>query len=167
MSKQLPWYVGLAALFIASFLVLNWIYGYVIAFQGQTNDCFFMFGRPFLLEFFDHPAGPLRYGGRFFGQFYHYRWVGALIASAWISCFGLLFHLVLAKLERPVSVFRVLIPCGLLLTLHTSCVYVLHDTLGLCASCAAFLGYLSFRQTALRRVYAFLAAPILYLLLGV
>ena len=167
MSKQLPWYVGLAALFIASFLVLNWIYGYVIAFQGQTNDCFFMFGRPFLLEFFDHPAGPLRYGGRFFGQFYHYRWVGALIASAWISCFGLLFHLVLAKLERPVSVFRVLIPCGLLLTLHTSCVYVLHDTLGLCASCGAFLGYLSFRQTALRRVYAFLAAPILYLLLGV
>ena len=71
-----------------------------------------------------------------------------LIASVWISCFGLLFYLVLAKLERPVSISRVLIPCALLLTLHTSCVYVLHDTLGLCASCGALLGYLSFRRTA-------------------
>lgn len=167
MTKHLPRYTGLAALFFASFVALNWIYGYVIAFQSETNDCFFLFGRQFLMEFFDHPAGPLRYAGRFFGQFYHYRWVGALIASVWISCFGILFYLVLAKLGRPVSISKVLIPCALLLTLHTSCVYVLHDTLGLCASCGAFLGYLSFRRTALRRAYAFLAAPILYLLLGV
>ena len=52
MSKQLPLYVGLAALFIVSFLLLNWTYGYVLAFQSLTNDCFFMFGRSFLLEFF-------------------------------------------------------------------------------------------------------------------
>ena len=69
MSKQFRRQVGLAALFVGCFAVLNWVYGYVITFQSGTNDCFFMFGRPFFLEFFDHPAGGLRYAGRFLGQF--------------------------------------------------------------------------------------------------
>ena len=167
MRKQLPSYVGLVALFVVSFLVLNWIYGYVIAFQSETNDCFFMFGHPFLLEFFDHPAGPLRYAGRFLGQFYHYRWLGALIVSACITCFGFLLHRVLAKLHRSVHVSQTLLPCVLLLALHTSTIYVLHDTLGLCASCGAFLGYLSLRGKLSRRAYALVATPVLYLLLGV
>lgn len=167
MHRQLPSYIGLSALFAVSFLVLNWTYGYVIAFGSETNDCFFMFGRPFLLEFLDHPAGPLRYAGRFLGQFCHYRWLGALIASACITCFGVLFHRVLAKLDGTVSVSQTLLPCALLLALHTSTIYELYDTLGLCASCGAFLGYLSLGAKSARRVCALVATPILYLLLGV
>jgi hypothetical protein len=167
MRKQLASYVGLVALFVVSFLVLDGPYRYVLAFQSETNDCFFLFGRPFLLEFFDHPAGPLRYAGRFLGQFYHYPWLGALIASACIASFGFLFHRVLAKLEGAVAVSQVLLPCVLLLALHTSTLYLVHDTLGLCGSCGAFWGYLSLRATAAKRVYALVAMPILYVSLGV
>jgi len=159
-------YVGLAVLFITSFFVFHWIYGYVISFQSETNDCYFVFGCSFLLEFLDHPAGPLRYAGRFLGQFYHYQWLGSLIMSACVTCFGLLFHRVLAKLDGTVPVFQTLLPCVLLLALHTSTIYVIHDTLGLCASCASFLGYLSLRGKLARRVYALVATPIVYLFLG-
>jgi len=164
MNKQS--YAGFAVLFVASFLVLNCVYGYVIVFQSETNDCFFMFGRQFLLEFFDHPAGLLCYAGHFLGQFYHYRWLGALIISACISCFGVLFLRVLAKLKSTVHVSETFFPCILLLALHTSAIYVIHDTLGLCGSCGAFLGYLSFRGKLARRVYALVATSIIYFLLG-
>ncbi len=160
-------YAGLAALFVVSFLALNWPYGYVIAAQSESNDCFFMFGRPFLLEFFGHPAGLLRYVGRFLGQFYLYHWLGALILSACITCFGVLFHRVLAKLNGTVPLAQVLLPCLLLLALHMSTLCLVQDTLGLCASCGAFLGYLSLRAKLARRVYALAATPVVYLLLGV
>ncbi len=166
MNRQLPSYVGLAVLFAVSFLVYQSVYGYVIAFQSNTNDCFFVFGRPFLREFLDHPAGALRYAGRFLGQFYHYRWVGALVVSASIACFGVLWHRVLVKLEAGASAAQTLLPCVLLLALHTSTLVLVHDTLGLSASCGAFLGYLSFRGKARRRIYALAATPIVYLLLG-
>jgi len=167
MSKQLPSFIGLAVLFVVSFLLFDGVYGYVIGFQSETNDCFFMFGRPFLGSFLDHPAGPVRYAGRFLGQFYHYGWLGALVVSASITCFGVLFHRVLVKLERTGSVAQTLLPCVLLLVLHTSTLVLVHDTLGLCASCGAFLGYLSFRGKAARRVYALAATPLLYFALGV
>lgn len=166
MSKQLTVCVGLVVLFVVAFFALNWVFGYVIAFQSETNDCFFMFGRPFLSEFLDHPAGLLRYAGRFLGQFYHHRWLGALIVSASITCFGFLFHRVLAKLDGMVAFPRVLVPCLLLLALHTSTLFLAHDTLGLCASCGAFLGYLSLRARLARLAYALVATPIVYLLLG-
>lgn len=166
MRKRHPAYVGLAILFVVAFVVFHWVYGYVVAFQGETNDCFFLFGRRFLAEFLDHPAGALCYAGRFLGQFYRYPWLGALIVSACITCFGILFHRILEKLKGTVSVYETLLPCLLLLALHTSTVYLLHDTLGLCASCAAFLGYLSFRKQAAKRAYALAATPVVYLLLG-
>ena len=167
MHKQVTSYVGFLVLLAVSFLVLYGAYGYVIAFQSETNDCFFLFGRQFLGEFFDHPAGPLRYAGRFLGQFYHYRWLGALIASACVTGFGVLFYRVLGKLESTAPVSQTLVPCVLLVALHTSTLYVLHDTLGLCAACGAFLGYLSLRGRSARRAYALAATPIVYLLLGV
>lgn len=167
MSRQLPSWIGLVVLFVASFLLFDSAYGYVIGFQSETNDCFFMFGRPFLETFFDHPAGPLRYAGRFLGQFYHYRWLGALVLSASITCFGVLFHRVLVKLRRTGSVGWTLLPCALLLVLHTSTRVLVGDTLGLSASCGAFLGYLSLGGKAARRVYALAATPLLYFALGV
>jgi len=167
MSRQLPTYLGLAAFFVVSFLAFYWVYDYVIGFQSETNDCFFLFGRPFWLTFLDHPAGPVRYAGRFLGQLYHFRWLGALIVSASITCFGFLFHRVLVKLQRTVPVSQTLVPCVLLLALHTSTLVLVQDTLGLCASCGALPGYLSFRGKAARRVYALAATPIVYLFLGV
>ena len=167
MSKHIRLYVGLAAVFATCFLVLNWTYGYVVSFQSETNDCFFIFGRPFLLEFLDHPAGPLRYAARFLGQFYYHTWLGALIVSACITYFGFLFHRILAKLEGTVPLSQILLPCVLLLALHTSTIYVLHDTLGLCVSCGAFWGYLALPGKLPKRVYAVVATPIIYLLVGV
>jgi len=165
-SKLRSPYIALAVLFVVSFLLFQSVYGYVIEFQSETNDCFFVFGTPFLLEFFDHPAGPLRYAGRFLGQFHHYRWSGALVVSAGITCFGFLFHRVLAKSDRTVSVFQTLPPCIVLLALHTSTLYLTQDTLGLCASCATFLGYLSLRGRLARQIYALVATPVAYLVLG-
>lgn len=165
-SKLHSPYIALAVLFVVSFLLFQSVYGYAIDFQSETNDCFFVFGSPFLLEFFDHPAGPLRYAGRFLGQFYHYRWLGALIVTAGITCFGFLFHRVLTKFDKTAPAFQTLLPCTVLLALHTSTLYLVHDTLGLCASCAAFWGYLSLRGKLARRVYALVATPIAYLVLG-
>lgn len=166
MSKQLQTFVALIVLFAVSFLVLNWIYGYVIVFQSETNDCFFLFGRPFFEEFLDHPAGPVRYAGRFLAQFYHIRWLGALVIAACIACFGFLFHGVVRKLNRTVPLSQTLLPCVLLLALHTSTMWLLQDTLGVCTSCVAFLGYLSLPGTVTKRVYAFAATPIAYFVAG-
>jgi hypothetical protein len=166
-SNSRPIYVYLALLFIASFLLLNRPYGYVIAFQSETNDCFFLFGRTFFLAFIDHPGGVVRYAGRFLGQFYHLHWVGALIASAGITCFGVLFHGVLAKCKQTVPVWQTLLPCLLLLALHASTIYLLQDTLGLCVSCATFLGYLSLPGPASKRSYAAAITPIVYFCAGV
>lgn len=166
MRKQFSTYVPFAAIFAASFLVLDWTYGYVIVYQSQTNDCFFLFGRSFLVEFLDHPAGPLRYAARFLGQFYHYRWLGALIVSASITGFGLLFHRVLARFDKAAPVWQTALPCLLLLALHTSTIYGLQDTLGLCLSCGALLGYLALPGNVAKRAYALAAIPILYFLAG-
>jgi len=166
MRKQYSSYVGLAILFVGSFVGLHWIYGYVIAFRSETSDCFFMFGRSFLVEFLGRPGDLLRYSGRFLSQFYHYQWLGALVVSASIACFGVLFHRVLVKLNGTASVLETLLPCLLLFALHTSTIYDLYDTVGSCASCGAFLGYLSLRGKAARWAYAPVATPVLYLLVG-
>lgn len=166
MSKRLPPYIGLAVLFVVSFLALHWVYGYVVVIQSETNDGFFMFGRHFLVEFLDHPGDLLRYAGRFLSQFYHYPWLGALIVSTCIAFFGLLFHRVLVNLRGKSHVSQVLLPCLFLLGLHTSTIYMIYDTVGLCTSCVAFWGYVSLRGKAVRGAYALVATPALYLLLG-
>ena len=166
MKKQLHWHIGLVTLFAALFAVLNYVYGYSIAFQSENSNCFFMFGRQFLCEFLDHPGGVLRYAGRFLAQFYHYTWTGALVVSAAIACFWVVFQRVLRKLRSTTNGLHALLPCALLLALHTSSAHLIHDTLGLVVSCGAFLGYLSFRGRTSRRAYALLVTPVLYVLLG-
>lgn len=158
---------GLAILGLFCFLALRWVYDYVLVFQSETNDCFFLFSSRFLNEFSDHPAGLLRYAGRFLGQFYYYPWLGAVIVAVSITCFGVLFRQVLAKLNGTADAAQALLPCLLLLALHTSTIWLVHDTLGLLASCAAFLGYLSISSPGARRVYALAATPVLYFALGV
>jgi len=166
MSRQLSSFAGPVAAFAVSFVTFQWAYGYVIGFQRDTNDCFFLFGHGFLLEFLDRPAGPLRYAGRFLGQFYHHERLGAAIVAGCIACFGALFHRVLTKLDENASFLRASFACVLLLALHMSPLCLVHDTLGLCASCGAFFGYLSMPGTRIRRFYAVLVTPIAYLALG-
>ncbi|MFV1966152.1 MAG: DUF6057 family protein, partial [Pirellulaceae bacterium] len=167
MSRRLHSYVGVLILFAVSFCVLHWVYGYVIIFQSRSNDCFFLFGRSFLFEFLDHPGGLLCYASRFLGQFYHYRWLGALIVSACIASFGVVFHRIVVKLGGAAHLPWTLFPCVLLLALHASPLCVLHDTLGLTVSCGAFLGYVSLRANLPRSCYALAAGPILYFAIGV
>lgn len=166
MSKHTPSYAGLAAVGAVAFLALSWPYGYVVAFQSETNDCFYLLGQPFLLEFLDHPGCLVRYAGRFLGQFYYYPWLGAIVVSACIVCFGAIFHRILLKLQKSAPLAQTLLPCALVLVLQTSTMCVLHDTLGLCAICAAFLLYLSLPGKTLRRLYALAATPVVYFLAG-
>jgi len=166
MNRRLPSYLGLLVLFGVSWLAYQSVYAYVIAFLSDTNDCYFVFGRSFFGEFLDRPAGALRYAGRFFGQFYHDPRLGALVVSASIACFGVLFHRVLVRLDAGASAAQTLMPCVLLAALYASPRVLVVDALGLCASCGAFLAYRSFAGLAGRRVYALAATPILYLLLG-
>ena len=123
-----------------------------------------MFGSEFFLEFLDRPGGLLRYAGRFLTQFYHYEWLGALTNCLLITCFAVLFHLVLRRLRRTVWVLHTLLPCILLLTVlrHN----VIPITLELLTMSAAFLGYLSLRRRVVRQVYALTAIPALYLIAG-
>lgn len=167
MSKTLFNVFAALLLFGLCFCVLYWPYGYVIRIQSASNDCFFMFGKRFLAEFLDHPGGLLVYAGRFLGQFYHYRWLGAFVVSVCIVGFAIVYHGIVGKLSGKAHLSQVLVPCLLLLALHTSVLCVLHDTLGLTLSCLSFLGYLSLRNGWSRVPYALLATPALYLVAGV
>ncbi|MHB8898541.1 MAG: DUF6057 family protein, partial [Thermoguttaceae bacterium] len=159
-------YVALAVLFAAVFLVFAGPFGYVIDYQGQTNDCFFLFTRSFLLEFLDHPAAPLRYAGRFLGQFYYHRWLGALVVAACVTAFGLLLSGILARREKTVTLLPVLLPCVLLAALHASPFFLVQDSLGLCAACGALLGYLRLPAGRTRRLCGLAVLPLIYLVAG-
>jgi len=147
-------------------LIYGHIYDYVILLQGKAATCFFVFSGEFLSEFLDRPGGILYYAGRFLGQFYHYKWLGALTVSGSIACFGALIYLVLAKLTRDLHIFGTFLLCILLSALHTSTRYVIHDTVGLITICGAFLGYLSIHRRASKHVYALLITPPLYFVVG-
>ena len=149
---------------ILSFAVCYWIFGYVIVALRDSRYSFFMFGSEFLEEFLDHPGGLLQYAGRFLVQFYHHQWLGALIISLLITCFAVLFHLVLRRLRRTVWVFYTFLPCILLLTVLQ--LNVIEVTLGLLTVCGAFLGYLSLPRRVVRPAYTLVAMPVLYLVVG-
>lgn len=159
-------YVCLAGMFAAFLLVLSGLYRYVLVFQYDTNDCFFLFSRAFFESFLDHPGWAVRYGGRFVGQFYHLPWLGALILSVGIASFGLLFHAILARCKKTDPPWQMLLPCVLLLALHTSTLFLPQDSLGLGLGSLAFLGYLSLPQRLTRRIYAILITPLVYFCAG-
>ena len=158
-------YVGLLVFFAFSFVIHNWIFDYLIVFQRESHASFFMFGRHFLGEFLDRPGRLLSYSARFLGQFYHYKWLGALIVSSFITCFGVLFHFVLRRVRHTPCLFHTFFPCILLLALHTFH-FTIQSTGGVVAACGAFLGYLSLSRRASRYTYALLATPILYFVVG-
>ena len=157
-------YLGLLLVPILSFAIANWVFGYVIVLHGESRYAFFMFGSEFLEEFLDHPGGLLEYAGRFVGQFCHYQWLGALTLSLLITCFAVLFHLVLTRLRRTVWVFHAFLPCILLLTVPQ---WTMGEaTLGLLTVCGAFLGYLSLPRRVVRPAFTLVAIPALYFVVG-
>ena len=194
MRNSHPHYSGLLLLFFCSFIVYNWIFDYVILLQYGTSDCFFLFGREFLAEWLDHPGGLLLYASRFLRQFYHYEWLGSLILSLLITCFGLLLYLVLkrCRIERsttpPIqgnSESEGHLPFGRAIRhsasghsvgiLHTffPCVFLLslhsicvNVALSLIVDCVAFLGYLALPGKTPRQAYALLVTPVVYLVAG-
>ncbi len=166
MSEKGVTYACLAGMFAASLLVFSGLYRYVLVFQYDTNDCFFLFSRAFLESFLDHPGWAVRYGGRFVGQFYHLPWLGALILSVGIASFGLLFHAILARCKKTIPPWQMLLPCVLLLALHTSTLFLPQDSLGLALSGLAFLGYLSLPQRLAKRICAVLITPVVYFCAG-
>lgn len=166
MSRQLSSHIALVCLFVVSFTLLNWVYGYAIVYQDETNNCYFLFSGAFFRQFLDHPAAPVRYAGRFLGQFFYYRWLGALVVAAGVTCFGALFYGVLRKSNRTVFPAQILLPSLLLLALHTSTLWLLQDTLGLCAACLAFLIFLTISSVVSRRVFILMATVVVYFLAG-
>jgi tetratricopeptide (TPR) repeat protein len=155
-------YIGLLLLFASSFAAYNWIFGYVTALQYETPDCFFVFGYAFLAEWLDHPGGLLVYAGRFFRQFYHYEWLGALTIASLLTAFGLLLYLVRRKLSQTAGIFHTFFPCTFLLALTAGT----DVTLGLITTCIAYLIYLSIPGRISRQTYALLATLGLYLAIG-
>jgi len=144
-------------------LNLSWIFDYVLVLQYGTFDCFFLFSREFLVEWLDHPGGLLFYAGRFFRQFYHYEWLGALVIALVLTYFGASLYLILKRLRGSVSLFHAFFPCVILLSLHSVGVDI---AIGLLVDCAVFLGYLALSGRAPRQVYALLATPVVYLVVG-
>jgi len=159
-------YVGLLLVAVSSFVIYNWLCAYVILAQRELTVCFFMFDGEFLQGFLDHPGGLLHYAGRFLGQFYHYTWLGALVLAVCITGFGVVFHLVLTKLKQGGHIVHTFLPCILLLVLHTSPSRPIEYTVGLIATCSAFLGYAALRRRASRHIYALLVTPALYVVVG-
>ena len=194
MRNSHPHYSGLLVLFFCSFIVYNWIFDYVILLQYGTSDCFFLFGREFLAEWLDHPGGLLLYASRFLRQFYHYEWLGSLILSLLITCFGLLLYLVLKRCRMESSTTPRIqgnseseghLPFGRAIRhsasghsvgiLHTffPCVFLLslhsicvNVALSLIVDCVAFLGYLALPGRRPRQAYALLITSIVYLVAG-
>ncbi len=166
MHSRLLRYGGPLAVAILGFVLYSSVCDYVIVGQRDLPVSFFLFDSEFLREFLDEPGGLLHYGGRFLGQFYHTTWLGALVLSACITCFGILFHRVLRRLGPGKHVFHTLFPCFLLLALHASPATPIEYTLGLLTACAAFLGYLMLPRGMPRHLCAFVATPVLYLVVG-
>ena len=100
MQGNHPHRIGLLLLLISSFVLYNWVFDYVIVLQYESSDCFFLFGREFLLQWLDHPGGLLLYASHFLRQFYHYTWLGALVIAVSVTCACASFYLILKRHDR-------------------------------------------------------------------
>jgi tetratricopeptide (TPR) repeat protein len=149
---------------VFTFSLYSWTYDYALALERDTTYSFFLFDRQFLLNFLSLPGGPLAYAVRFLAQFYEYTWLGALVVSALVAGFGLLLHRVLRRLMDGAALFCALLPCIVVATAMSD--VVVSIVTGLVVSTCAFLIYLCVPKGAVRRLYALLAIPALYLLSG-
>ena len=107
-------------LLAAGFATGNWVFDYLGVLQYETPACFFAFSSEFLWRWLDHPGGLLLYAGRFLRQFYHYEWLGALVASLVITALGGLLYHVRARCGEKVGIFHTFLPCVGLLALHST-----------------------------------------------
>lgn len=156
--------VAFLILGVMTFLLYSRTYDYVVVSQRDTASSFFLFDREFLLGFLWLPGGLLTWAGRFFAQFSEYTWLGALAISVLVVAFGFLLYRALRRFMGAAALFFALLPCILLATELSD--GVINTALGLIAGTLAFLIYLHLPKGAVRRLYALLATPALYLLSG-
>ena len=147
-----------------TFLLYNWTYGYVLVWQRVTTASFFVFDRQFLADYLPMPGGLINYAVRFFGQFYEYTALGALVVAVLVTGLGVLLHGVLKRLMGGAALFCALLPCVVMAA--TLSANIIDITLGLIASVGPFLIYLRLPKGRARRIYALVAMPALYLLAG-
>lgn len=138
-----------------------WVFDYIIVLQYESAESFFLFGAEFFGQWLDRPGGMLLYTGRFLRQFYHYEWLGALVAAVSITASVAAFALVLARLGR--GVFHLSLTAAALLVLHIQGTDL---TPGLFVVSVVFLGYLALGPGRAGRGYALLATPLLYWVAG-
>jgi tetratricopeptide (TPR) repeat protein len=149
---------------VFTFALYSRTYDYALALERDATYSFFLFDRQFLLNFLSLPGGLLAYAVRFLAQFYEYTWLGALVISVLVVGFGLLLHRLLRRLLDGAALFCALLPCILVATALNDVVVGIVTGLGV--SMCAFLIYLCVPKGAVRRLYALLAIPALYLLSG-
>ena len=156
--------VAFLLLGVFCFILYRTTYEYVLEWQRETTNAFFLFNRQFLVDFLSTPGGLLMYASRFFEQFYEYTALGALVVAVLVAGFGVLLYGVLKRLMGGAALFCALLPCVALAT--TLSFEIIDITAGLIVSVGPFLIYLRLPKGAARRIYALVAMPALYLLAG-
>jgi hypothetical protein len=156
--------VAFLLLGVFCFFLYSQVYEYILAWERETPVSFFLFDRQFLAIFLPIPGGCVHYAGRFFGQFYEFTALGALVAALLVTVLGVLLHRVLRRLMAGAALFCALLPCVVLATTLSS--GIPEVTVGLIASAGPFVIYLHLPKGRARRIYALLAMPVLYLLAG-
>ena len=90
--------VAFLVLGVFCFILYSRTYAYVIVWERETTNTFFVFDRQFLADFLSMPGGLMCYAGRFFEQFFEYTALGALVIAVLVTGFGVLLHGVLKRL---------------------------------------------------------------------
>ena len=96
-KAHLVGYLSIATLFIIAFCYFYFFENYLFFFQ--ENQSLFIFSTDYFHQFVSKPGGLLVYAGNFLTQGYFNDVYGALIVSALLSLFGLLF----LKINRRLS----------------------------------------------------------------
>lgn len=166
LRQRVTQYVGLLLLPLLTFILFRFAFYYEFVMERDTPCCFFLFGREFLSEFSGHPGGLIYWVGHFLGQFAHTTWQGPLAVAAGMSLFGGMLHLMLARRGCQFYFVGTFVPCLLLLLLHTLSLRVMADAVGLAVVCAVFCGYLWLPAGPMRKGYAVILTPVVYVVAG-
>lgn len=167
MNKHLR-YISLALPFVFGFCVFvffGYFYRYHLVYQEQFQ--MFMFTSDYLAETTHKPGGLAEYIGRFFTQFYHIPWLGAL-------CIALLLMVIQRQLQqiamsagdKPAFFPLTFIPSLFYWILLCDEHYMLAGVISLIMALMAIQVYVSIRAKQLRLIYVLLMLPMLYWLAG-
>ena len=164
-KAHLVGYLSIAALFIIAFFYFYFFENYLFFFQ--ENQSLFVFSTDYFHQFVSKPGGLLVYAGNFLTQGYFNDVYGAVIVSALLSLFGLLF----LKINRRLSpggtfsaLFIVIPPCLLFLA-QTNFNWFIYNNLGILLGTLFFL-FSNASDKKRNRIVALALFPLFYYLVG-